>query len=71
VAGNGDRWWLLAENRLTCDEERGRERERERERERGDFVVFWVCFVVKIERKVTDGGEKGGAGGCRKKEKGK
>jgi len=34
-------------------------------------VVFWVCFVVKIERKVTDGGEKGGAGGCRKKEKGK
>jgi hypothetical protein len=47
------------------------ERERERERERGDFVVFWVCFVVKIERKVTDGGEKGGAGGCRKKEKGK
>ena len=58
-------------NRLTCDGNIEREREREREREMGDFVVFWVCFVVKRERKVTDGGEKEGAGGYRKKEKGK
>lgn len=42
-----------------------------REREIGDFVVFWVFFIVKRKRKVIDGREKGGAKGYRKKEKGK
>jgi hypothetical protein len=66
MAGDGDRWWFFfAGNGLTCDGKR------EREREMGDFVVFWVCFVVKRERKVIDGGEKERAGGYRKKEKGK
>jgi hypothetical protein len=64
VTGDG---FFFAGNRLTCDGKR----EREREREMGDFVVFWVCFVVKRERKVTDRGEKEGAGCYRKKEKGK
>jgi hypothetical protein len=54
VTGDG---FFFAGNRLTCDGKR----EREREREMGDFVVFWVCFVVKRERKVTDHREKEGA----------
>jgi len=47
---------VLAGNLLTRGEEG----------EMGDFLVFWVCFMVEREReeKVVNSGEKGGAGGC-------
>lgn len=47
---------VLASNLLT----------RDGEGEMGDFVVFWVCFMVrrKREEKVVNSREKGGAGGC-------
>jgi hypothetical protein len=42
------------------------------EGEMGDFMVFWVCFMVEKEReeKVVNSREKGGAGGCRDVETG-
>jgi hypothetical protein len=42
----------------------------ERGREMGNEVLLWVFLAVGRDRKVVDGSERGGAGGCWERDKG-